>query len=116
MCIVQHLADLENGCLAEISTIMQKKINGGGRPGPWPMDGVSVGVEPDEFVQEEDFMPVYHHMLHHGKSLVMAGIAGEGTKTSAPYPLCRTHAVSLRSPPLPLVWAGHAYALHMHSS
>merc|ERR1719263_1740779 len=55
---------------------MQKKINGGGRPGPWPMDGVSVGVEPDEFAQEEDFMPIYHYMLHPGKSLVMAGIAG----------------------------------------
>ena len=59
-CLVQHLADLEHGCLAEISELIQKKMahhgGGGPPPHPHPMDGFSTGIGSEEFDLEADFV------------------------------------------------------------
>ena len=60
-CLVQHLVDLDRGCLAEISELIQKKMARGGsggdlRPLPRPMDGFSTGgIGSEEFDLEGDF-------------------------------------------------------------
>lgn len=56
MCLVEHLADLEHGCLAEVSKLMMMKMKRhGGRPGPHPMEGHSTGIGSEEFDFGLDF-------------------------------------------------------------
>ena len=94
-CIVEHLADLEHGCLAEISKLMIMKMQHGRPgphpPGPPPMEGFSTGLDDAEFGIGIDLFGPSEDMewgpgREHGPHKLVAGMAGAFCQNM---PVCR---------------------------